>query len=131
MYTSALLATFLAALAAAAPSTSLETRQSKYYGISLHVDTNPAGQPETASPAPIEINKLTSLGGVSASKLSFDTGVAINVDINSIECRAYKDADGVVPGSAPFTAKQPALLSTNLVEVGSVLCYVVTEGESS
>lgn len=39
--------------------------------------------------------------------------------------QAYKDKAGVIPGSAPFTYTSPAYLSTNLVEVDSVLCYIV------
>ena len=46
------------------------------------------------------------------------------LDINAIECRAYKDTAGVVPGSATFTVHKPALISTNLATIGSVLCYV-------
>ena len=108
----------LAALASAAPIAK------KYYGISLNVNVSPAGQTPVLEPAPIQINKLTSLHQAKASELRFDLGVHINVDINSVECRAYKDVAGTVPGSAPFTAKKPAYLSTNLGEVGSVLCYI-------
>lgn len=131
MYTTTLLTAVLATLAAAAPATNnLAARDDTYYGVSLRVRTTDAfTKPAVYGPAPIEINKLTSLGNVSASELSFDPSIAINVDIDQIECRAYKDAAGVIPGSAPFNVKTPAELSTNLVEVGSVLCYVVTEAE--
>ncbi|KAK4616127.1 Ecp59-1 [Fulvia fulva] len=127
MYTTALLTLALAALSTATPL----SRRDQYYGVSLAVNTNPAGQPETASPAPIELNVLTSLGGVSASKLTIDPNIGPfgGLDINSIECRAYKDAAGVVPGSKAFHVNEPAVLSTNVVEVGSVLCYVRTEEE--
>ena len=109
----------------------LTTRQTTsftpYHGISLHVDTNPPGEPETASPAPVEIAVLTPFSsGVKASKLTFDTGVAINVDINYVECRAYKDAEGLEVLGGAFSLREPAVLSTTgVVEVGSVLCYVV------
>jgi len=46
------------------------------------------------------------------------------VNISRVECRVYTDADGTVGGLA-FMEKEPAVLSTNLVEVGSVLCYVI------
>lgn len=42
-----------------------------------------------------------------------------------MECRAYKDANGLQPASAPFDVESPALLSTNLVDIGSMVCYVV------
>lgn len=112
----------------ASPLTARQTTSSTpYHGISLHVDTNPPGEPETASPAPIEIAVLAPFSsGVKASKLTFDTGVAINVDINTVECRAYKDAEGLEVLSGPFDVREPAVLSqTGVVEVGSVLCYVV------
>lgn len=131
MYTSTLFTLLAASASLVAAAPAVAKRDSTYHGISLHVNTNPAGQPKTASPAPVEINVLTSLNGVSASELSFDMGVEINVDIATVECRAFKDAEGVVPGSAPFNYKTPAELSTNLVEVGSVLCYVVTDDEAN
>lgn len=112
----------------ASPLTTRQTTSSTpFHGISLHVDTNPPGEPETASPAPIEIAVLTPFSlGVQASKLTFDTGVAINVDINTVECRAYKDAEGLEVSSGPFSVREPAVLSQmGVVEVGSVLCYVV------
>ncbi|KAK4499516.1 hypothetical protein PRZ48_010031 [Zasmidium cellare] len=130
MYTTAFLATILAAVASAAPASNLAARDDTYYGIGLTIKTTDAfTQPPVYEPAPVEINKLTSLGNVSASEIKFDIPTASHVDVNQIECRAYKDAAGVVPGSAPFNAKTPAELSTNLVEIGSVLCYIVTEAE--
>ncbi|KAF2164482.1 hypothetical protein M409DRAFT_25360 [Zasmidium cellare ATCC 36951] len=131
MYTTAFLTTILAALASAAPTTSnLAARDDTYYGVGLTIKTTDAfTQPPVYEPAPVEISVLTSLGNVSASEIKFDVPVASHVDVNQVECRAYKDDAGVVPGSAPFNAKTPAELSTNLVTVASVLCYVVTEAE--
>lgn len=59
-------------------------------------------------------------------KLSFDTGVAINVDVNSVQCRAYTDTAGTQPLGQAFSAEQAAVYSTpeKPVMVGSVLCYV-------
>ncbi|PMD43302.1 hypothetical protein L207DRAFT_631420 [Hyaloscypha variabilis F] len=62
----------------------------------------------------------------SASKLTIDPlSSPTNVDLNAVECRAYKDAEGMLPGSAAFTVGKPALLSTNLVDVGSMICYII------
>lgn len=68
--------------------------------------------------------------GVTASELAFDT-VSVNVDYRKVECRAFKDADGVVPLGAPFNYKTPMVFSTpEVVDVGSYLCYVVTDEEA-
>jgi len=129
MYTSTILTLALAALTTALP-TQKRQADDKYYGVSLYAHNTFTSGQEYTSPIPIEINKLTQTTNMSTFKLSFDKGVHINVDINAIECRAYKDAAGVVPGSAPFTVDSPALLSTpgNPVVVNSILCYV-TETE--
>jgi hypothetical protein len=124
-----LLTIAIAGLATAAPV--IQSRDNTtYYGVSLSIQTSSGMDPDkVSSPAAVEINNLTLLNGdagVSASEISFD-GIASNVDINTVECRAYKDADGVQPGSAPFNATSPAYLSTNLVTVGSILCYIVGE----
>lgn len=83
---------------------------------------------KTHSQIPIQVNKLALLdgeaGGLRASAINI-TSVTSDLDINTIECRAYQDTDGVVPGSAPFTVKNPAMLSTQIVNESSVLCYVV------
>ncbi|TVY39508.1 hypothetical protein LSUB1_G005469, partial [Lachnellula subtilissima] len=89
---------------------------------------NPTTVPVTAT-----LNQLTLLNAgqaLSASSIAFSNSTSTpTIDINSVQCRAYKDAAGVQPGSAPFNATEPALLSTNLVDVSSVLCYVVTADE--
>ena len=41
---------------------------------------------------------------------------------DSITCQAYQDADATETGGNPFNATSPALLSTNTVEVGSIVC---------
>lgn len=45
---------------------------------------------------------------------------------DQVECRMYKDGQGLVPGSLPFTTKEKANIATNTVEIGSVLCYIVS-----
>ncbi|CAK4031880.1 Hypothetical predicted protein [Lecanosticta acicola] len=130
MYTTSIIIAAFAALAAAAPDAGHAAKRDTYYGIGLRVKITAAfTQPPEYSPAPVEINKLTSFGNTSCTEISFDSGVHPNVDVDSVECRAYKDEAGVIPGSAPFTNKQPAELGTNLVEIGSVLCYIRTEAE--
>lgn len=90
MYTSPLLLAFLTALSSAAPAS--EKREEPYHFVSISViDGGVSHNPPIASPAPCEINKLTALGanGVPATGLRFD-GASANVDIDSVECRAFK-----------------------------------------
>ncbi|KAF2467500.1 uncharacterized protein BDR25DRAFT_395261 [Lindgomyces ingoldianus] len=47
---------------------------------------------------------------------------ADGVDVNSLSCLAYKDAEGTDRGSAVFTFATPALISTNPVQEGSIRC---------
>ncbi|KAI9686888.1 MAG: hypothetical protein M1822_002641 [Bathelium mastoideum] len=123
-YLTVTLLSLLAALTTAAP-----TKRDTYYGVGLELHLQENGK-TIAEPAPVQLNTLTALGDAqypaTAYEIVFD-GSASNIDVNSVECRAYKDAAGVVPGSAPFTKANPAELATpnNPVEVGSVLCYVV------
>ncbi|KAI9052308.1 hypothetical protein LZ554_003662 [Drepanopeziza brunnea f. sp. 'monogermtubi'] len=109
-------------------------RRDTYYGVSLELQTSSGTDPNHVfGPAPVELNKLTALGGaegVSVSRILIDANVHPNIpDINQVECRGYKDAAGITPGTAPFSVASPAEVSTNLATVSSVLCYVVTDAE--
>ncbi|KAM0544362.1 hypothetical protein ACHAPJ_011898 [Fusarium lateritium] len=44
-------------------------------------------------------------------------------DTKEVSCQRYKDKYGVQFGSTEFTENKPALISTNPVEFGWVLCY--------
>jgi hypothetical protein len=44
---------------------------------------------------------------------------------DDVECRAYKDVAGYIPGSLPFSGSTRADLATNTVTVGSILCYAI------
>lgn len=123
-FTFAMVSGLLATIAAAAPATKLAARDDTYYGVSINANVADSFSTPVYEPCPVQINVLTTTTDLSASELVFDAGVAINVDLSSVECRAYKDAAGTVPGSDPFTLAQPAALSTNLVSVGSILCYI-------
>jgi len=123
MHAFALFSAFLVAIASAAPVEKRET----YHGVSLYVhQLNTFTGVVYQGPASAEIAKLTKLGGEAMFKLSFDKGVAVNVDINSVECQAYKDTDGVEPIGGPITAEQPVVYSApeEPVVIRSILCYV-------
>ncbi|CAL3965723.1 hypothetical protein PZA11_002601 [Diplocarpon coronariae] len=105
-----------------------------YYGLSLKIQTSSGMDPDRVfEPAPVELNKLTHLGGVngvSVSKIIIDANIHSNIpSINLVECRAYKDDAGTQPGSAVFSVETPAQISTNLGTVSSVLCYIIPENE--
>lgn len=128
------IASFLATLLTTLPlTTSLPTKRADpiYHGIGLWFITSIPSQRCTQSPSPAEINMLAVLpAGVTASELAFDT-VSVEVDYRKVECRAFKDADGVVPLGAPFNYKASVVFSTTeVVGVGSYLCYVVTDEEA-
>lgn len=51
--------------------------------------------------------------------------------LKDIQCQAFKDAEGTVPGSAIFTYDEPANIATNPVQEQSILCVVsVTPDET-
>jgi hypothetical protein len=118
MFSSAVLASAFAILAAATP-----IKRDTYYGVGVEFQLKFADGTPYYEPSPIEINQLTQINATGVYQISLDK-TASNVDIDQVECRAYKDAAGVVPGSAPFTKANPALLSTTGVTVGSILCYI-------
>lgn len=41
-----------------------------------------------------------------------------------VVCQGYKDAAGTVLGSAQFSVGSQADVSTNLSQVGSILCWI-------
>ncbi|KAF2498949.1 hypothetical protein BU16DRAFT_558988 [Lophium mytilinum] len=47
---------------------------------------------------------------------------ASGTPLSAISCHAFKDAAGTGSGSALFNSTSPALIATNPVQVGSVLC---------
>ena len=98
--------------------------------MNLNFVTSGAGDiPQTQVSEAIELNVLTGFD-LSVTSINIDSSVApSNVDLSTIECSAFKDDAGVIPASNPFALAQAALISTNLVEIGSVLCYV-TEASS-
>lgn len=58
---------------------------------------------------------------LSAVSYLYLTG-ATGVPFDSVTCQAYQDADASEAGGDPFNSTTPALLSTNTVQVGSIVC---------
>ncbi|KAM0723694.1 hypothetical protein Q7P37_000682 [Cladosporium fusiforme] len=130
MHTKTLVTTLLATLVPLATGAPIKRPKDVYHGIGLYFITSIPSHRYIRSPSPGEINVLAvTSDGASASTLAFDT-VSVNVDYRKVECRAFKDAAGIVPLGA-FNYKSPLVLSTTeLVHVGSYLCYVVTDEEA-
>jgi len=156
MYTPTIL-TFLAVVASFASAVPTKRQDTPYYEVlldfnlaygldpnpiyesSTYLPHNPATHPPilrqtNKPPVPVEINVLTpcyNSSSASASPCSASSitiiGSSGGLNANQIECRGYKDLEGVVPGSAAFNVSSPAELSTNLATVSSVLCYVLGE----
>lgn len=124
MHTTTLLTTLFAVLTAAGPIIPRQSNESStYYGVGLEFQLRfPDGTPYY-EPSPVELNQLTQVPVSGLYQISLDPK-ASNVDVDAVECRAYRDAAGVVPGSAPFSREHPALISTTGGSVASVLCYV-------
>ncbi|KAJ4317703.1 hypothetical protein N0V84_007222 [Fusarium piperis] len=94
--------------------------------------TGPSGGHHTEKTVTVPFGQLTHYD-LAISELRLESiavqlpGGAIEPDIQDITCQMYKDEHGLDPGSREFTIDRPALLSTNTVQFGWVLCYVEVE----
>ncbi|KAF2673302.1 hypothetical protein BT63DRAFT_421468 [Microthyrium microscopicum] len=66
---------------------------------------------------------LNHYGGLEVTALELVQGQSISPA--SVECRMYKDADGLTPGSQPFSGSTKALIATNTVTIGSINCIAI------
>lgn len=77
----------------------------------------------------IPLGRLTHFADLSITELQLK-GAATSVqgmspiDASKITCQRYNDEYGTQIGSAPFTTESKALISTNEVGFGWVLCYI-------
>ncbi|KUJ13625.1 uncharacterized protein LY89DRAFT_160958 [Mollisia scopiformis] len=108
----------------------------QYYGVSVGVITSPGLDPnKVLEPAPIQLYQLTPCfgddgRGCSISKLVVQNGTTSGgLNINQIQCHRYKDFAGTQPGTTEFNVNRPAMVSTNLATVSSILCYLVPVDE--
>jgi hypothetical protein len=81
------------------------------------------GKPTFQTIPNVELNSLA-FSSLEITALQIEPGSGNGVDAHAVECRRYKDHDGLVPGSTPFDDTTKAIISTNKVAFGSVLCYV-------
>ncbi|OTA64658.1 hypothetical protein K449DRAFT_392769 [Hypoxylon sp. EC38] len=50
-------------------------------------------------------------------------GASEGVPVDSITCTPYQSTDGTGTHGLPFNSKTPSYLSTNTVQVGSIVCH--------
>jgi len=103
---------FTFATVAALASTSL--------AATVSISETPCLQNTTLSTFDVEIGSLYVQDFPSVC--GFKINSADGADVASVKCQAYKDAEGTEKGSAEFTADKPALIATNPVQEGSILC---------
>ncbi|KAF2733221.1 hypothetical protein EJ04DRAFT_275409 [Polyplosphaeria fusca] len=76
----------------------------------------PPSSSPSSPPSPLTLpTELKSVCGLSILSAS-------GISPSSLVCQAYKDAAGTQLGSARFTQAEPALISTNPVQEGSIRC---------
>ncbi|KAH6665744.1 hypothetical protein B0J14DRAFT_211215 [Halenospora varia] len=112
--------------------------------ITLTLTTSPGlTQPPTTIQKKIHLNRLSlchapatssgnsenpcSVSGISITNATLPApqDVGGSTGPTDVECRGYRDFEGLVPGSATFRVGKPAAISTNLGTIGGILCYVV------
>ncbi|KAM0419044.1 hypothetical protein ACHAPT_011983 [Fusarium lateritium] len=80
-------------------------------------------------PVRLPLAQLVSLNQYQVTKLDL-ISLSVHIpdipspDVKDVVCQRYKDKYGVQLGSTEFSYEKPALISTNPVEFGYVLCYV-------
>lgn len=93
------------------------------YAATVKIEETPCIQNNTELKTfEVEIGKL--VVGKLESVCGLKLVSATDADLAAIECQAFKDAEGKDPGSAKFTAAKPALIATNPVQEGSILCTI-------
>ncbi|KAF1819040.1 uncharacterized protein K489DRAFT_412976 [Dissoconium aciculare CBS 342.82] len=136
MFTSILLTAAFAILSATASPVERRAAavaiRDTYHGIDIMIRGGTPPGPEYIQQLRVELNQLTSIDHDDVFEISFnqDDSTASNIaDINKVECRAYKDAAGVVSAGAPFTKAKPTHISDYGATVSSVLCYTIDDSE--
>lgn len=119
----------LATLSSARPA--YKRQDNLYYGVLVDLITSNGQDPTIITESvPIELNVLTSItcdgspDGCSVSKLILTTEASYNVNPYEVVCQGYKDAAGTEIGSSQFSVGSEADVSTNLSQVGSLLCWI-------
>ncbi|KPM38336.1 hypothetical protein AK830_g8229 [Neonectria ditissima] len=123
----ATLAATLASTATALPAQNTERATTGAFANVIAVN-NPISGSHSSTPVKIPFGKLThfdlSITGLQLKSITIDVPGVTAPDASEVTCQRYQDQYGVQRGSAAFTKAKEALISTNTVEFGWVLCYV-------
>jgi hypothetical protein len=88
---------------------------------------------QTTKDVVVPLGKLTNFEDVNFTELrikSINKVAPVPApDMNSIICQRYRDEYGAQAGSPPFTKNKPALVDTNSIKLGWILCYVAGYGQ--
>ncbi|KAH7131322.1 hypothetical protein EDB81DRAFT_808364 [Dactylonectria macrodidyma] len=127
MHFTAIIATVAAALASAA--TALPTERDANVAVANVIAINkPLDGSHSSTAVKIPFGKLTHfelpITGLKLKGVTVTVPGAVAPDASKVTCQMYKDKYGVQPGSAAFNKAHEALISTNTVQFGWVLCYV-------
>ncbi|KAI1143542.1 hypothetical protein F5Y05DRAFT_368952 [Hypoxylon sp. FL0543] len=80
------------------------------------------GLTNTTITVPIDTT-YTNPADLNAVSTLYLVGSTPGVAVDSITCTPYKSTDGTGSHGLPFTSKTPSRLSTNTVQVGSIVCH--------
>jgi hypothetical protein len=122
--------TVLAGVVAFATTVTAAPPQEKpYVGVAIMTVNSPISGEHSTLPQNVPLGVLTHQDNVQITELeivnAFSTVKGVKAPKNDqIVCQMYKDKYATLPGSAEFTAKKPALISTNSVPLGWILCRV-------
>jgi hypothetical protein len=117
------IAAFSSAAIAAPP------KEKPYVGVAIMTVNAPISGEHSTLPQNVPLGVLTHQDGVQITELeivnAFSTVKGVKAPENDqIVCQMYKDQYGTLPGSAEFTVENPAVISTNSVDLGWILCRV-------
>ncbi|KAI8960770.1 hypothetical protein F5Y11DRAFT_328739 [Daldinia sp. FL1419] len=121
----------IAAAALASSAAALPT-EPPYAKVNLVAINHPVSGERSGTRVTIDLATLSHrenlpITGFAIESISITAPTAPNAPTPSVEditCQRYQDQFGVSRGSAAFTSSKDALISTNSVDFGYVLCYV-------
>jgi hypothetical protein len=110
-------------------TTSILLLTTAYATPTVYINATNAGignnPPSTSQILSAQLYQLNTYPNLGVTQLAI--GTTQDIPAADVECRMYKDTAGLQPGSAPWSGSQAALISTNTVQVGSIVCYAIAD----
>ncbi|CAM1510933.1 Fc.00g084460.m01.CDS01 [Cosmosporella sp. VM-42] len=127
-------AALLASTATALPTVSARKAQNTSTPAYANVIAinHPISGESSQTPVKIPFGELTHFEDLPITGFQLD-GITVTAkdlvvpDEDQVVCQRYRDQYGIMPGSALFNTTTEALVSTNSVDFGWVLCYVQSQ----